>query len=44
MAKKKYDIVQTKNPRTGLYVKINRTKGTIKCKKKKGTFKNVPII
>ena len=42
--KKKSDIVQIKNPRTGRYVKIDRSKGRIIAhKKSKGPYKNVPI-
>lgn len=41
---KKIDIVQVKNPRSGHYVKINRTEGKIlDCKKSSGPYKNVPI-
>ena len=44
MAKKKRDVVQIKNPKTGRYVKIDRSKGRIiDHKKSKGPFKNVPI-
>jgi len=43
MAKK--NIVQTKNPRTGKYVKIDREKGKILSNKKsKGPYKGVPVI
>lgn len=43
--KEKPDYVQLRNPRTGLYVKIDRTKGWIVAhKKSKGPFKNVPIV
>lgn len=40
----KSDIVQIKNPRTGHYVKIDRTVGKIMDQKKsEGPYKNVPI-
>jgi hypothetical protein len=43
MAKK--SIVQTKNPRTGRYVKIDRSKGRIlDTKKSSGPYKGVPVI
>jgi hypothetical protein len=43
MAKK--GIGQTKNPRTGKYVKIDRGKGKIlKTKKSPGPYKNIPVI
>jgi hypothetical protein len=38
------DIVQVRNPRTGHYVKIDRTKGKIiSHKKSEGPYKGVPI-
>jgi hypothetical protein len=38
-------IVQTKNPRTGKYVKIDQGKGKIiTTKKSPGPYKGVPII
>lgn len=41
---KKHDIVQVKNPRTGKYVKIDRTEGRIiDHKKSDGQYKNVPV-
>jgi hypothetical protein len=44
MAKKKADVVQTKNPKTGRYVKIDRAKGRIiSHKKSPGPYENVPI-
>ncbi len=44
MAKGK-GIAQTKNPRTGHYVKIDRDKGRIlSTKKTDGPYKNVPVI
>jgi len=44
MESKKKDVVQVKNPRTGHYVKIDRTLGQIIAHKKSdGPFKNVPI-
>jgi len=43
MAKK--SVVQTKNPRTGRYVKIDRSKGRIlDTKKSSGPYKGVPVI
>ena len=43
MSKKK-DVVQTKNPRSGKYVKIDRTAGKIIGHKKgDGPYKDVPI-
>jgi len=43
MAKK--NVVQTKNPRTGKYVKIDRDKGRILSNKKSaGPYKGVPVI
>lgn len=40
----KRNIVQTKNPRTGKYVKIDRSKGLIlRSKKSDGPFKGIPI-
>lgn len=45
MATKKNDIVQTKNPKTGHYVKIDRDKGRIlSYKKSEGPYRNVPIL
>lgn len=44
MATKKRDIVQVLNPRTGRYVKIDRSIGRIIAHKKTpGPYKNVPI-
>ena len=44
MAAKKKDIVQTKNPKSGRYVKIDRTEGTIiSTKKTRGPYTKVPI-
>lgn len=41
---KKHDIVQVKNPRSGHYVKIDRTAGKIiDHKKTEGAYKNVPV-
>jgi hypothetical protein len=43
MSKKK-DIVQVKNPRTGHYVKIDRTEGRIlDHKKSPGAYKDIPV-
>ena len=42
--KEKPDYVQLKNPRTGRYVKIDRTEGQIVAhKKSEGPYKNIPI-
>jgi len=42
---KKSKIGQTKNPRSGHYVKIDREKGKIiSHKKSEGPYKKVPII
>lgn len=44
MAKKKRDVVQIKNPRTGRYVKIDRSEGRIiSHKKSKGPYKDIPV-
>ena len=44
MSSAKQDIVQVKNPRTGTYVKINRTAGKIVSNKKSsGPYKGVPV-
>jgi len=44
MAKKKKDIVQVKNPRSGHYVKIDRDQGKIIAhKKSEGPYKNIPV-
>ncbi len=41
---KKRDIVQVKNPKSGHYVKIDRSAGKIiDHKKSAGPYKNVPI-
>jgi len=43
MAKKR-DVVQVKNPKSGHYVKIDRSAGKIiSHKKSSGPYKNVPI-
>jgi len=45
MAKTKKNIVQTKNPRTGKYVKIDRSKGRIvDSKKSDGPYEGVPVL
>lgn len=45
MSRKKAELVQIRNPHSGLYVKINRTEGTIVGhKKSEGPYKNVPIV
>jgi len=39
------NIMQTKNPKSGHYIKINIAKGkVISHKKSEGPYKNVPII
>lgn len=44
MASKKRDVVQIKNPRTGRYVKIDRSAGRIlDHKKSEGKYKGVPV-
>ncbi|MGH7584492.1 MAG: hypothetical protein ACREL5_14830 [Gemmatimonadales bacterium] len=44
MADKKRDVVQIKNPRTGHYVKIDRSGGKIlDHKKSDGPYKGVPV-
>ena len=41
----KKDLVQTKNPKSGHYVKIDRSEGKIvDHKTTKGPYKNIPII
>ncbi len=41
----KSKVVQTKNPRTGRYVKIDRSKGRIVASKKSpGPYKGVPVV
>lgn len=40
----KKDIVQVKNPKSGHYVKIDRTVGKIlDHKKSEGPYKNIPV-
>jgi hypothetical protein len=44
MAEKKPKVVQTRNPRSGHYVKIDRLKGKIiSHKSTEGPYKGVPI-
>ena len=44
MARKKRDIIQTKNPKIDRYVKIERSAGKIIAHKKShGPYKDVPI-
>lgn len=44
MATKKNDVVQVMNPKSGHYVKIDRTVGKIiGHKKSQGPYKNIPI-
>lgn len=41
---KKHDVVQVKNPRSGHYVKIDRTAGKIVSHKKSdGPYKDIPV-
>ena len=43
-ASKKSDLVQTKNPRTGKYIKIDRTVGQIVSEKStKGPYKGIAM-
>jgi len=45
MTGRKRDIVQTRNPRTGRYVKIDRAAGRITGQKKTpGPYKGIPVI
>ena len=45
MSDKEKDIVQTRNPKSGHYVKIDRSAGKIiSHKKSTGPYKNVPVI
>jgi len=40
----KHDVVQVRNPRSGHYVKIDRSAGKIiSHKKSDGPYKNVPV-
>jgi hypothetical protein len=40
----KQDVVQVRNPRTGRYVKIDRSAGRIvDHKKSAGPYKNIPV-
>lgn len=42
---RKPDIVQLRNPRSGHYVKVDRSKGVIvDHKRTAGPYKNVPIV
>ena len=44
MSSKKKDVVQTRNPKTGRYVKIDRSAGKIVShKKSSGPYEGVPI-
>ena len=44
MASQKKDVVQVKNPKTGKYVKIDRSQGKILShKKSSGPYKGVPV-
>lgn len=44
MSKKGKNIVQVKNPKSGHYVKIDRSVGRIiSHKKSEGPYKNIPI-
>jgi hypothetical protein len=43
--KRKPDVVQLRNPRSGHYVKVDRTHGRIPdTKKTRGPYRNVPIV
>ncbi len=45
MRKGKHNIVQVKNPKTGHYVKIDKTEGKILSHKAtSGAYKNIPIV
>ncbi len=44
MTTQKHDVVQVKNPKSGHYVKIDRSVGKIVAHKKtEGPYKNVPV-
>ena len=44
MPTRKKDVVQTKNPKSGHYVKINRSEGKIMShKKSNGPYKDIPV-
>jgi hypothetical protein len=39
------NIIQIRNPRSGYYIKIDRSKGKIiSHKKTEGAYKNIPIV
>lgn len=43
-SKTKHDVVQVRNPRTGHYVKIDRTAGKIIAhKQSEGPYQNIPV-
>ena len=45
MSKRKKEMVQVQNPRTGHYVKVNKTDGKIVSHKKStGPYKNILIV
>ena len=45
MTTRKKDVVQTKNPKSGHYVKINSSEGKIMShKKSNGPYKGVPVV
>lgn len=45
MITKKQEVVQVKNPRSGHYIKIDRTAGKIiSHKKSSGPYKNIHVI
>lgn len=45
MPRRRTDIIQVKDPRTGMFVKIDRAQGKILAYKKSlGPFKNVEIV
>ncbi len=42
--RQKKDVIQIKNPKTGLYCKIDRTSGAVLAyKKTKGKYKNIKV-
>ena len=45
MIKTKARIIQTRNPRTGRYIKIDRFRGIILShKRSEGAYKKIPIV
>lgn len=41
---KKNEIIQVKNPKTGRYLRVNKTTGKIMYPSKKTPYANIPII